>query len=150
MDFSRAINLNPQDPEAYRLRAEAYKRQGDTNNSDSDLAQANRIEETIVSQAREQQAQAEAQRLQSTAQKQQQSSKTNDAATVSLVFGILAWVGLPVIGALIAVIAGHRALNAIQMSGGVRGGRTQALIGLGSGYVQFVLTGLIIIFLLLR
>src|SRR5262245_13623691 len=61
---------------------------------------------------------------------------TSTAATVSLVFGILAYVFLPVIAAIIAVVAGHMARKEIRNSGGQIGGSGMAMAGLVLGYVQ--------------
>jgi hypothetical protein len=65
---------------------------------------------------------------------------TSTAATVSLVFGILAYVVLPVIGAIIAVVAGHMARKEIRNSGGQIGGGGMATAGLVLGYIQLALT----------
>jgi hypothetical protein len=65
---------------------------------------------------------------------------TSTAATVSLVFGILAYVFLPVIAAIIAVVAGHMARKEIRNSGGQIGGSGMATAGLVLGYIQIGLT----------
>ena len=39
---------------------------------------------------------------------------TSTAATISLVFGILSWFGLILIGPIVAIIAGHMARNEIR------------------------------------
>ena len=65
---------------------------------------------------------------------------TSTAATVSLVFGILAYVVLPVIAAIIAVVAGHMARREIRNSGGQIGGSGMATAGLVLGYIQIALT----------
>jgi hypothetical protein len=57
---------------------------------------------------------------------------------VSLVAGILGWTLLPLIGAVVAVIAGHIARREIDESHGSLEGDTLALIGLGLGYLQLV------------
>jgi hypothetical protein len=67
------------------------------------------------------------------------SPPNSGAATVSLIFGILAFVFLPVIGAIIAVIAGHMARNEIRASGGRLGGNGLATAGLVLGYIQIIL-----------
>ncbi len=61
---------------------------------------------------------------------------TSSSATVSLIFGILSWVVLPVIGAIIAIIAGHMARREIQASNGQLGGSGMATAGLVLGYVH--------------
>jgi hypothetical protein len=73
----------------------------------------------------------------------------NNAAIASLVFGILTYFFLPIIGAIVAVVTGHMALNAIRDSGGVLGGRVQAIIGLILGYFQLVSVGIIVLILFL-
>jgi uncharacterized protein DUF4190 len=65
---------------------------------------------------------------------------TSTAATVSLIAGILAYVFLPVIAAIVAVVAGHMARKEIRNSGGQIGGSGMALAGLILGYVQIGLT----------
>ena len=60
-------------------------------------------------------------------------------AVMSLVFGILGWVVLPLVGALVAVVTGHLALGEIRESGGRLGGRSAAKAGLVLGYIWFVL-----------
>ena len=61
------------------------------------------------------------------------------AAVVSLVFGILTWVMLPVIGPIVAVVAGHMARAEIRRSNGQIGGGGMALAGLVLGYLQIAL-----------
>jgi hypothetical protein len=58
---------------------------------------------------------------------------------VSLVFGILTWVFLPVIGPIVAVVAGHMARAEIRRSNGQVGGGGMALAGLVLGYLQIAL-----------
>jgi hypothetical protein len=60
----------------------------------------------------------------------------SNAALISLVFGILAWLGLVLIGAIVAIVAGHMARNQIRASGGQIGGSGMALAGLLLGYIQ--------------
>ncbi|HEX9369371.1 MAG TPA: DUF4190 domain-containing protein [Roseiflexaceae bacterium] len=67
----------------------------------------------------------------------------SSAAVVSLIFGILAWLPiLPVIGAAVAVVAGHMARNQIKASNGQLGGSGMATIGLILGYLQLALLAL--------
>jgi len=61
---------------------------------------------------------------------------TNTAAVVSLVCGILAWSALPVLGSLVAIVAGHGALRQIRASGGLESGEGMALAGLVLGWIQ--------------
>jgi hypothetical protein len=66
------------------------------------------------------------------------------AAVVSLIFGLLSWFALPVIGAIVAVVAGHRARAEIRRSNGALGGSGMATAGLVLGYLHFALLGLAI------
>jgi hypothetical protein len=63
---------------------------------------------------------------------------------VSLIFGILSWVMLPVIGPIVAVVAGHMARAEIRSSNGQVGGGGLALAGLVLGYLQIALIALAI------
>ncbi len=44
--------------------------------------------------------------------------QSSTLATISLIAGILGWVLLPILGAFIAIFAGHRAKKEIRESGG--------------------------------
>jgi len=63
---------------------------------------------------------------------------TNSAAVVSLVAGFLAWIALPVVGALVAIVAGHVAVNQLQQPGAIDRGRRLAVIGLVLGWLQLL------------
>jgi hypothetical protein len=66
------------------------------------------------------------------------------AAIVSLVCGILCWVMiLPVIGAIVAVVAGHMARSEIRAANGRVGGAGMAKAGLILGYAHLALLALI-------
>ena len=68
-----------------------------------------------------------------------QPAQTCTPAIVSLVLGILAWVALPFIGALGAVLAGHMALSEIREIRANRGdisGEGLAVAGLVLGWIQ--------------
>ncbi|MEO8743468.1 MAG: DUF4190 domain-containing protein [Lysobacteraceae bacterium] len=71
--------------------------------------------------------------------------QTCTAATISLIFGILSWCVLPLIGAVVAVIAGHMAKGEIRHSQGALEGDGLATAGLILGYVHIVVFLLIII-----
>lgn len=76
--------------------------------------------------------------------------RTSTTAVVSLIFGIVAWVALPFLGALIAVITGHVARSEIRHAPAASvEGDGMALAGLILGYVQlaFCLFVLMAIFL---
>lgn len=65
--------------------------------------------------------------------------QTSTIALMSLIFGILAWVVLPIIGGIIAVIAGHLAQREIQTSDRHIQGSKIALAGLILGYLHLLL-----------
>lgn len=63
--------------------------------------------------------------------------RTSSLAVVSLIFGILAYVFLPGVGALVAVICGHSARSEIRRSPpGSLEGDGMALAGLILGWIQ--------------
>lgn len=63
--------------------------------------------------------------------------RTSSLAVVSLIFGILAYVFLPGIGALVAVICGHTARSEIRRApAGTIEGDGLALAGLVLGWIQ--------------
>lgn len=65
---------------------------------------------------------------------------TNSLAVVSLVTGILAWILLPFIAAIVAIITGHMAKNEIKKSAGGFTSDGLATAGLVLGYVQLGLS----------
>lgn len=66
---------------------------------------------------------------------------TNTLAVLSLAFGIGAWLLLPVIGAIVAIVCGHMARSEIRRApvGSVEGDG-MAVVGLVLGYVQIAFT----------
>lgn len=77
-------------------------------------------------------------------------TQTSGTAVVSLVSGILAWTILPILGALIAIICGHLARGEIRRAiPGTVGGDGLAVAGLVLGYVQLVVTILVVIAIIL-
>ncbi len=80
-----------------------------------------------------------------------QTTETNVTAVVSLVFGILSWLGLVGIGGIVAVIAGHIAKDQIRKSEGRQTGDGLATAGLVLGYshIVVVVLGACLIFLIL-
>jgi hypothetical protein len=64
---------------------------------------------------------------------------TNTLALVSLVSGILAWVILPFLGAIVAIITGHMARREIRAAPESYSGEGMAIAGLILGYAQVVL-----------
>lgn len=72
--------------------------------------------------------------------------RTNTTAVVSLVFGILAWTVLPLVGSIVAIVAGHMARSELaRLPPGSESGDGIALAGLILGWVQLalVLAGLV-------
>ena len=65
--------------------------------------------------------------------------RTSTTAIVSLIFGVLAWFALPLLGAIIAVICGHAARSEIRASNGQLDGAGLALAGLALGWVHLLL-----------
>jgi len=65
---------------------------------------------------------------------------TSTLAVVSLVTGILAWILLPFIASIVAIITGHMAKNEIKKSAGGFTGDGLATAGLALGYVQLGLS----------
>ena len=77
--------------------------------------------------------------------------QTSTLAIVSLVSGILSWVAMPFIGALVAIITGHMARSEIRRAVGTLQGDGLAIGGLILGYLQLalILMGIVVIFLFL-
>lgn len=78
--------------------------------------------------------------------------RTSSTAVVSLVFGILTWVMLPLIGALVAIICGHIARGEIRRAApGTLDGDGMAIAGLVLGYVHlaFLVLALMVVFFIL-
>lgn len=76
--------------------------------------------------------------------------RTSSLAIVSLIFGILAYVFLPFLGALIAVVCGHSARSEIRRAApGTIEGDGLALAGLILGWIQLAFTAIAIVFAML-
>lgn len=71
--------------------------------------------------------------------------RTSSLAVVSLIFGVLSWVFLPFIGALVAVICGHAARSEIHRAppGSIEGDG-MAMAGLILGWIQLALTVIVV------
>lgn len=69
---------------------------------------------------------------------------SSTSAVVSLGFGLLAWLLLPIIGAIVAVVAGHIARSEIRAAQGRLDGDGLAIAGLVLGYLQLVFAGLVL------
>lgn len=78
-----------------------------------------------------------------------QPPQDNPLAIASLVCGILAWLILPLLGALAEIITGHIALKKISQNPGRFKGRGMATSGLILGYGQFALLVVTIVLLIL-
>lgn len=73
--------------------------------------------------------------------------RTNTMAVISLIFGILCWVILPFVGAIVAIVCGHLARGEIRRApAGSMDGDSMALIGLVLGWVHVLLVFLVIAF----
>ncbi len=64
--------------------------------------------------------------------------ETNTLAIVSLVFGILGWSFLPLVGALVAIVTGHLARGEIRRAAERPQGDGMAVAGLVLGYLALV------------
>ena len=72
--------------------------------------------------------------------------RTSTAAVLSLVFGIISWLILPLLGALVAIVCGHVARADIRRAQGALGGDSLALIGLILGWAQLGMLVLLLLF----
>lgn len=73
-------------------------------------------------------------------------ARTSTAAVVSLVAGIVSWIMLPVLAAIVAIVAGHMARSEIRRDG--LEGDAMAVIGLVLGYLNLLLTVLVVVAIL--
>lgn len=64
---------------------------------------------------------------------------TSTLSLTSLIMGIVGWVFLPIVGAIIAVITGHMAKKEISQSNGLLAGDGMATAGLVLGYSNLAL-----------
>ena len=65
--------------------------------------------------------------------------RTSTTAILSLVFGVLAWLALPLIGAVVAIVCGHMARSEIRQAPSAVEGDGLAVAGLVLGYLQLLL-----------
>ncbi len=71
--------------------------------------------------------------------------RTSGLAVASLVFGVLSWCALPVLGAILAIVLGHSARGEIRRAPpGTIDGDGLALVGLVLGWAHLVLVVLAI------
>lgn len=74
---------------------------------------------------------------------------TNTLAILSLAFGVSAWLLLPMVGAIVAIVCGHMARREIRRAPpGSMDGDAMATVGLVLGYVQLVFFVLAVLFIL--
>jgi hypothetical protein len=71
--------------------------------------------------------------------------ETSSAAVLSLIFGLLGYVFLPFVGALIAIVTGHWAKKEIKVSAGRVDGDLIATTGLVLGYSQIALASVALV-----
>ena len=77
-------------------------------------------------------------------------AQTSTLAIISLIGGILGWVGLIGIGPIVAIICGHMAKSEIGKSGGRLTGGGIATAGLILGYINLALSVIVLcLFILL-
>jgi Domain of unknown function (DUF4190) len=74
---------------------------------------------------------------------------TSAYAIASLVFGILGFVGLPLIGSIAAIVFGYIARGELRTAQGGMKGDNIAMVGLVLGYVGVALAVLLVLFILL-
>ena len=74
------------------------------------------------------------------------SSDTHPLALLSLICGILAWVAFPILGSLVAIVAGHAALNQLRRENRAEAGAGLARAGLILGWLQIGLIVLVAAF----
>ncbi len=75
--------------------------------------------------------------------------QTSVLAVVSLVFGILSWSMLPLLGSMVAVITGHLARSEIKRAPDRWEGDSMAIAGLVLGYASIALAVLVLFAFLL-
>src|SRR5450759_4430477 len=71
-------------------------------------------------------------------------AQTSTLAIISLIGGILGWVGVIGIGPIVAIICGHMAKSEIGMSGGRITGNGMATAGLILGYLNLALSVMVL------
>jgi hypothetical protein len=65
--------------------------------------------------------------------------RSSTPAILSLVFGILSWVALPLVGAIVAIVTGHVARGEIRRANGELEGDGLAVAGLVLGWANIAL-----------
>lgn len=74
--------------------------------------------------------------------------QTSTLAVVSLVFGLLAWTFVPILGAIVAIITGHLARGEIRRDPERMEGDGLALAGLILGYLSLLMAVIVIMALI--
>lgn len=75
----------------------------------------------------------------------------SNMAKISLLFGILGWVGVPIVGSIIAIITGYISRRQIKRSNSHHESMTLPNLGIAFGYIQIAfLSILLLIFILPR
>lgn len=69
-----------------------------------------------------------------------QTPKTNSSAIISLVCGILSWLGVFGLGGILSVIFGHVAKKEIRNTAGAQEGNGMATAGLVLGYLNLAMS----------
>lgn len=74
---------------------------------------------------------------------------TSTPALLSLIFGLLSWLMVPLIGAIAAIVCGHMGRSEIRKSPDTLEGDGLAIAGLILGYLQLVMAVLAVIAVIL-
>ena len=75
--------------------------------------------------------------------------RTSTAAVISLVFGILSWFALPLVGGVVAVVTGHVARGEIRRGAGTVDGDALAVAGLVLGWTNLLVAVLAVMVFLM-
>jgi hypothetical protein len=70
---------------------------------------------------------------------------TSSLAIGSMIAGILSWVMIPILAAIVAVVLGHMARREVRDSRGHLTGDGMALVGMVLGYIQLGLVAIAIL-----
>lgn len=68
--------------------------------------------------------------------------RTSTTAIISLVFGILSWFALPLVGAVVAIVTGHVARSEIRRAPDAVEGDGMAVAGLALGWANLAVVAL--------
>ncbi len=70
----------------------------------------------------------------------------NQKALISMILGIVSYIGFSILTGIPAVILGHMALKEINASAGTQGGKGMAIAGLVLGYLSIALIACVCIY----